>query len=49
MPVVFTSARHELPTPVMAEVYVSRLLNRDAVSPARDRFRTRAAIIANLS
>ena len=40
--------RHEFAVPVMAEVYVTRLLDRDEFRPHCDRFRTREAILSNL-
>jgi hypothetical protein len=45
----FTSDRHELATPVVAEVYVERLLNRDEFRRHCDRHKTRDAILANLA
>jgi hypothetical protein len=47
-PVLFTGDRYELTEPVMAEVYVSQLLNRDEFRRHCDRFVTREAILANL-
>jgi hypothetical protein len=47
-PVVFSGDRHELAVPVMAETYVSRLLNRDEFRRHCDRFGTRDAILSNL-
>jgi hypothetical protein len=46
--VLFAGDRYELAVPVMAEVYVSRLLDRDEFRRHCDRFRTREAILANL-
>jgi hypothetical protein len=48
-PVQFTGDRYELAVPVMAEVYVSRLLNRDDFRRHCDRYKTREVILANLS
>jgi hypothetical protein len=45
----FGSSFYELATPVMAEVYVSRLLNRDEFRRHCDHHKTRTAILANLS
>ena len=47
-PVVFTGARYDLATPVLAEAYVGHLLDRDEFRRHCDRFRTRDAILANL-
>jgi hypothetical protein len=47
-PVLFSGAQYELAAPVMAKVYVERLLNRDEFRRHCDRFRTRDAILANL-
>jgi hypothetical protein len=47
-PVLFYEDRYELAVPVMAEVYVSRVLDRDEMRRHCDRFRSRAAILANL-
>ncbi len=46
--VLFTGDRYELAVPVMAEVYVSRLLDRDEFRRHCDLFKTREAILANL-
>jgi hypothetical protein len=46
--VLFQGTRYRLATPVVAEVYVGRLLDRDAFRRHCDHFRTRAAILANL-
>ena len=47
-PVLFRSDRYQLAVPVMAEVYVERLLDRDEFRRHCDRFQTRDAILANL-
>jgi hypothetical protein len=47
-PVLFTGSHYGLPVPVMAEVYVSRVLDRDEFRRHCDCFRTRAAILAHL-
>jgi hypothetical protein len=47
-PVLFGGDRYDLAVPVMAEVYVSRLLDRDEFRRHCDRFQTRDAILANL-
>jgi hypothetical protein len=47
-PVLFTGDRYEFAVPVMAEVYVTRLLDRDEFRRHCDRHRTRDAILANL-
>jgi hypothetical protein len=47
-PVQFTGDRYEFAVPVMAEVYVSRLLNRDEFRRHCDRYKTREAILTNL-
>lgn len=39
---------YELAEPVMAEVYVAQLLERDAFRRHCDRYRSRDAILANL-
>jgi hypothetical protein len=44
----FSGETHRLATPVMAEVYVSRLLDRDEFRRHCDRYRTRDEILANL-
>jgi hypothetical protein len=44
----FERDRYEFAVPVMAEVYVERLLDRDEFRKHCDRFRTRDAILANL-
>jgi hypothetical protein len=44
----FSGESHRLATPVMAEVYVSRLLDRDEFRRHCDRYRTREEILANL-
>jgi hypothetical protein len=46
--VLFTGEVHRFAVPVMAEVYVTRLLDRDEFRWHCDRFRTRSAILANL-
>jgi hypothetical protein len=46
--VQFTGESHRLATPVMAEVYVSRLLDRDEFRRHCDRYQTREQILANL-
>jgi hypothetical protein len=46
--VLFSSARYEFAGPVVAEVYVAQLLDRDEFRRHCDRHRTRAAILANL-
>lgn len=46
--VLFDAETWVLPTPVVAEVYVSRLLDRDEFRKHCDRHKTRAAILANL-
>lgn len=48
-PVLCSGERHEFAVPVMAEVYVSRLLDRDEFRRHCDRYRTREAILANLA
>jgi hypothetical protein len=48
-PVEFSGDRYEFAVPVMAEVYVTRLLDRDQFRRHCDRFRTREAILANLA
>jgi hypothetical protein len=47
-PVLFSGDRYEFAVPVMAEVHVSRLLDRDEFRRHCDRHRTRDAILANL-
>jgi hypothetical protein len=47
-PVEFCGDRYEFAVPVMAEVYVSRLLDRDEFRRHCDRHGTRDAILANL-
>jgi hypothetical protein len=47
-PVEFSGERHEFAVPVMAEVYVSRLLDRDEFRRHCDRHRTRDAILESL-
>jgi hypothetical protein len=47
-PVEFSGDRYEFPVPVLAEVYVSRLLDRDEFRRHCDRHRTRNEILANL-
>jgi hypothetical protein len=47
-PVQLTGERYELAVPVMVEVYVSQLLDRDELRRHCDRHRTRDAIVANL-
>jgi hypothetical protein len=44
-----SSAWHQLPTPVLVEVYVSRVLDRDEFRAHGDRHRTRSAILENLA
>jgi hypothetical protein len=46
--VLFARETHEFAMPVMTEVYVTRILNRDEFRSHCDRFRTRSAILANL-
>jgi hypothetical protein len=46
--ILFADERAEFAEPVMAEVYVSRLLNRDEFRRHCDRFKTRDAILGNL-
>jgi hypothetical protein len=48
-PVEFSCDRYEFAVPVLAEVYVSRLLDRDEFRRHCDRHRTRDAILANLA
>jgi hypothetical protein len=47
--VEFSGDRHEFAVPVMAEVYASRLLDRDEFRRHCDRHRTRYTILANLA
>jgi hypothetical protein len=47
-PVLFSGDCYELAVPVLAEVYVERLLDRTEFQRHCDRFRTRKAILANL-
>jgi hypothetical protein len=47
-PVMFTADHYKFAVPVMAEVYVSRLLDRDEFRRHCDRYKTRDAILANL-
>jgi hypothetical protein len=47
-PVEFSGERYEFAVPVMAEVYVSRLLDREEFRSHCDRHGTRDAILANL-
>jgi hypothetical protein len=47
-PVVFTGETHTLDTPVTAEVYIDRLLDRDEFRAHCDRHRTPQAILAAL-
>jgi hypothetical protein len=47
-PILFSGDQYELAVPVMAEVYVERLLNRDEFRRHCDRHRTQAAILSNL-
>jgi hypothetical protein len=47
-PVLFSGPRYDLAVPVMAEVYVSRLLDRDEFRRHCDCFKTRDAILRNL-
>ncbi len=44
----FQADRYQFAVPVMAEVYVTRLLNREEFHQHCDRYRTRQAILANL-
>jgi hypothetical protein len=46
--VEFVSAYHDLPTPVLVEVYVSRVLDREEFRAHCDRHQTRAAILRAL-
>lgn len=46
--VEFRADRYEFAVPVTAEVYVSRLLNRDEFRRHCDRFKSKEAILANL-
>jgi hypothetical protein len=46
--VLFNGNSYRFPVPVMAEVYVEKLLDRDEFRRHCDRYRTRAAILANL-
>ncbi|MEX2118680.1 MAG: hypothetical protein WD847_03645 [Pirellulales bacterium] len=46
--VLFTSGYHSLAYPVSAEVYVTRLMNRDEFRRHCDRYKTRSAILKNL-
>jgi hypothetical protein len=49
VPVIqFETSRYDLATPVMAEVYVNRLLDRDEFRRHCDRHRTAKAILVNL-
>jgi hypothetical protein len=47
-PVLFSGDRQEFAVPVTAEVYVSRLLDRNEFRLHCDQYRTRDAILANL-
>jgi hypothetical protein len=47
-PVMFRSDSYDFASPVVAEVYVTRLLDRDEFRRHCDRYRTHAAILANL-
>lgn len=47
-PVLFSGDHYELAVPVMAEVYVERLLDRDEFRRHCNRFQCREAILANL-
>ena len=47
-PVLFSGDRYEFAVPVLAEVYVTRLLDRDEFRRHCDRHKTRDAILANL-
>jgi hypothetical protein len=47
-PVEFSGERYELAVPVTAEVYVTRLLDRDEFRTHCDRHKSRDAILANL-
>ena len=44
-----TSSRDPLPTPIMVEAYVSRILDRDQFRAHCDRFRTPDAIVGALA
>jgi hypothetical protein len=46
--VEFSGDQYDFAVPVTAEVFVSRLLDRDQFRRHCDRFRTRDAILANL-
>ena len=46
--VLFGGETHPFAVPVMAEVYVTRILDRDEFRRHCDRFKTRSAILANL-
>lgn len=46
--IVFRSDRYQFAVPVMAEVYVSRMLNRDEFRAQCDRYGTREAILSSL-
>jgi hypothetical protein len=46
--VQFSAERHEMPYPVLAETYVSRLMDRDEFRKHCDRYRTRSEILAHL-
>jgi hypothetical protein len=47
-PLLFTDESHRFAVPVMAEVYVKRLLDRDEFRRHCDQFETKEAILANL-
>jgi hypothetical protein len=47
-PVVFVGDYYQLAVPVMAEVYVEQLLDRDEFRKHCDRYQSREAILANL-
>jgi hypothetical protein len=47
-PVEFSGERYEFAVPVMAEVYVARLFDRDEFRRHCDHYKTRDAILANL-
>jgi hypothetical protein len=48
-PIEFSSERYEFAVPVMAEVYVSRLLDRDEFRKYCDHHKSRNAIVVNLA
>jgi len=47
-PVLFRGDRYQLAVPIMVEVYVERLLNRDEFRRHCDRFKSREAILESL-